>query len=267
MLGRASHEGRPDDAPESIRRRLELYHEQTAPVVERYRTTGKLVPLHADRPIDSVYARDPGGPAIPRPGGQRMIIRKGEAEIERIARAGALVAETIAHVGEHVAPGVTTAELDDIADAFIQRARRGADLQGLQGLSAGDLHLRQRRRRARHPRHAARGGGRSRHDRRRRHARRLDRRQRVHLRRRRRRRAHPAAARHLPGRALGGDRAGAAGQPHRRHLARRPGGCRGWRLLGRAQPRRPRRRPPLPRGPARAELRLSPAAARGSPRG
>jgi adenylate kinase len=56
MLGRASHEGRPDDAPEAIRRRLELYHEQTAPVVERYRTTGKLVPLHAARSIDAVYA-------------------------------------------------------------------------------------------------------------------------------------------------------------------------------------------------------------------
>ena len=56
MLGRASHEGRPDDAPEAIRRRLELYHEQTAPVVERYRVTGKLVPLHAAWSIDTVYA-------------------------------------------------------------------------------------------------------------------------------------------------------------------------------------------------------------------
>ena len=56
MLGRASHEGRPDDAPEAIRRRLELYHQQTEPVVERYRTTGKLVPLHAERTIDAVFA-------------------------------------------------------------------------------------------------------------------------------------------------------------------------------------------------------------------
>ena len=56
VLGRASHEGRPDDAPDVIRRRLEIYHEQTAPVVERYRTTGKLVPLHADRSIDAVFA-------------------------------------------------------------------------------------------------------------------------------------------------------------------------------------------------------------------
>jgi methionyl aminopeptidase len=52
-----------------------------------------------------------------------MIIRKGPEEIERIARAGELVAATIAHVGEHVAPGVTTQELDEIAGRFI--ASRG----------------------------------------------------------------------------------------------------------------------------------------------
>jgi adenylate kinase len=56
MLGRSAAEGRPDDTPEVIARRLELYHEQTTPVVERYRATGKLVPLHADRAIDAVYA-------------------------------------------------------------------------------------------------------------------------------------------------------------------------------------------------------------------
>jgi methionyl aminopeptidase len=49
-----------------------------------------------------------------------MIIRKGQAEIEKIARAGELVAATIAHVGEHIVPGVTTGELDKIADAFIR---------------------------------------------------------------------------------------------------------------------------------------------------
>ena len=49
-----------------------------------------------------------------------MIIRKSRAEIDRIARAGDLVAETIAHVGERIEPGVTTVELDRIADEFIR---------------------------------------------------------------------------------------------------------------------------------------------------
>jgi len=49
-----------------------------------------------------------------------MIIRKSEREIEKIAAAGAVVAETIAHVGSLIAPGVTTDELDAAAGEFIR---------------------------------------------------------------------------------------------------------------------------------------------------
>jgi methionyl aminopeptidase len=49
-----------------------------------------------------------------------MIIRKSPREIEKMARAGALVAETIAHVGSLLRPGITTGELDDVAGAFIR---------------------------------------------------------------------------------------------------------------------------------------------------
>ena len=54
LVGRAQDEGREDDTPEAIARRLAIYHEQTEPVVERYRATGKLVPLHAGRAIEQV---------------------------------------------------------------------------------------------------------------------------------------------------------------------------------------------------------------------
>jgi adenylate kinase len=54
--GRARDEGREDDTAEAIARRLAIYHEQTEPVVERYRATGKLVPLHAERTIAEVAA-------------------------------------------------------------------------------------------------------------------------------------------------------------------------------------------------------------------
>jgi len=50
-----------------------------------------------------------------------VIIRKSSREIEKIAAAGALVAETIAHVGGLLAPGVTTEELDAVAGAFIRK--------------------------------------------------------------------------------------------------------------------------------------------------
>ena len=56
ILRRAVEEGRADDTPEAIARRLAIYHEQTEPIVERYRATGKLVPLHADRSIGEVAA-------------------------------------------------------------------------------------------------------------------------------------------------------------------------------------------------------------------
>ena len=55
MLKRAATENRPDDTPEVIAERLQTYHEQTEPVVEHYRVTGRLVPLHAGRSIDEVW--------------------------------------------------------------------------------------------------------------------------------------------------------------------------------------------------------------------
>ena len=49
-----------------------------------------------------------------------MIVRKSQAEIDGMARAGELVADTIALIGEHIQPGVTTAELDRIGEDFIR---------------------------------------------------------------------------------------------------------------------------------------------------
>jgi adenylate kinase len=57
LRGRAVDEGRQDDTPEVIARRLAVYHEQTEPVVEHYRATGKLVPLHAERTVGEVFAQ------------------------------------------------------------------------------------------------------------------------------------------------------------------------------------------------------------------
>jgi adenylate kinase len=56
LARRAELEGRTDDRPEAIDRRLRDYHEKTEPVVEHYRATGKLVKMHAERSIDDVWA-------------------------------------------------------------------------------------------------------------------------------------------------------------------------------------------------------------------
>jgi adenylate kinase len=56
MLRRAAEEGRSDDTPEAITRRLELYERETAPLVEYYRSTrGNVVGVHADRTIEEVF--------------------------------------------------------------------------------------------------------------------------------------------------------------------------------------------------------------------
>ena len=55
LLGRAAAQGRSDDTPEAIAKRLELFHEATAPVIEHYRTRGKVVGLHAAGTINEVF--------------------------------------------------------------------------------------------------------------------------------------------------------------------------------------------------------------------
>jgi methionyl aminopeptidase len=65
-----------------------------------------------------------------------MIIRKSQQEIERMARAGEVVAETLALLGERSRPGVTTAELDALADELI-RSRGGVPtFKGYRGYPA-----------------------------------------------------------------------------------------------------------------------------------
>jgi adenylate kinase len=54
-LARAQIENRTDDTQDVIARRLATYHSDTEPTVEYYRTTGKLVPVHAGRTIDEVW--------------------------------------------------------------------------------------------------------------------------------------------------------------------------------------------------------------------
>jgi adenylate kinase len=53
---RAEIEGRADDTDEAIRRRLDNYHRETEPLIEHYRIRGNLVPIHAQRSENEVFA-------------------------------------------------------------------------------------------------------------------------------------------------------------------------------------------------------------------
>ena len=65
-----------------------------------------------------------------------MIIRKSAAEIEGMARAGALLAETLALVGENLVPGVTMRELDRIADEHLAANGATPTSKGYKGFPA-----------------------------------------------------------------------------------------------------------------------------------
>jgi methionyl aminopeptidase len=65
-----------------------------------------------------------------------MIIRKSKQEIEGMARAGTLVAETLALCAEHLEPGISMLELDRIAEEYI-RAHGGVPTsKGYKGFPA-----------------------------------------------------------------------------------------------------------------------------------
>jgi len=57
MLERAKTEGRADDTPETIANRMEVYRNQTAPLLDYYREQGKLVSIDGMGTPDEVFAR------------------------------------------------------------------------------------------------------------------------------------------------------------------------------------------------------------------
>jgi len=65
-----------------------------------------------------------------------VIIRKSAEEIERMARAGEVVAETIAMLAERARPGVTTEELDALAEELIRSHGGEPTFKGYRGYPA-----------------------------------------------------------------------------------------------------------------------------------
>ncbi|WP_313460818.1 adenylate kinase [Stenotrophomonas sp.] len=57
IAGRAAEQGRADDNPESVRNRLNVYNEQTAPVVDFYAGRGTLERVDGVGELDEVEAR------------------------------------------------------------------------------------------------------------------------------------------------------------------------------------------------------------------
>ena len=65
-----------------------------------------------------------------------MIIRKSAQEIERMARAGVVVADVLALLGERARPGVSTEELDVLAEEYIRAQGGSPTFKGYRGYPA-----------------------------------------------------------------------------------------------------------------------------------
>ena len=65
-----------------------------------------------------------------------MIIRKSAKEIEQMERAGRVVVETLDLLGQHIRPGVTTEELDELAEEFIRSQGGEPTFKGYRGYPA-----------------------------------------------------------------------------------------------------------------------------------
>jgi adenylate kinase len=57
MVGRAALEGRADDRPETVRERLRVYREKTAPLVEHYGARGVRIDVDGSGTIEEVSGR------------------------------------------------------------------------------------------------------------------------------------------------------------------------------------------------------------------
>jgi adenylate kinase len=56
LMGRIQEEGRTDDSPEAIAKRLEIFHRETEPLIGYYLPRGIVVGVHADRSRDEVWS-------------------------------------------------------------------------------------------------------------------------------------------------------------------------------------------------------------------
>jgi len=65
-----------------------------------------------------------------------VIVRKSPAEIAQMGRAGRIVVETLALLAEAIKPGVTTAELDALAEEFIRSQDGFPTFKGYRGYPA-----------------------------------------------------------------------------------------------------------------------------------
>jgi len=67
ILGRQGAEHRSDDTPQVVRTRLEVYNQQTQPVIDYYASSGRLLTIDGTRTVDEVREDVDRALALPTP--------------------------------------------------------------------------------------------------------------------------------------------------------------------------------------------------------
>ena len=57
LVNRSTEQGRSDDTPETVSRRMDVYREQTAPVLGYYRSSGRIIEIDGTGSPDEVFNR------------------------------------------------------------------------------------------------------------------------------------------------------------------------------------------------------------------
>ncbi len=57
LMGRSEDSGRSDDSDEIIKRRLEVYKEQTLPLISYYKAQGKIAAIKGMDPVEQVFGK------------------------------------------------------------------------------------------------------------------------------------------------------------------------------------------------------------------
>ena len=140
---------RDDDTEEAIDRRLELYEQETVPIIDYYRDLGELQVVDGVGDGDEVFER------IVKAIDERFAAVWSCARRRRRSRTCGARDECVAEMHEvctrAAKPGATTADLDRAAARRARSPRRPFELPRLPRLPGGRVHLAQRGDRARHP--------------------------------------------------------------------------------------------------------------------
>ena len=136
---------RDDDTEEAIRHRLDLYREQTEPLIAWYQGRDLLAAVdglgHPDE-VTRRLIRAVDAPHRAPSGGRRRLtgvlqetsdvgVRKPPEALKKMRAAGRVVAEMHAEIREAIRPGVTTAELDRVGRDVHRPAGRPLELPRL----------------------------------------------------------------------------------------------------------------------------------------